>query len=236
MKGTHRAAPAILLAAVLTALAFAPASAADEGAPSRWAVARLQGMLTLKLGENHVEVFNDCGPGGFFGDLSFLGTIDVNSSAGVLGSFEYVVERRYGFELSLLYWNRIVDIGVESEDITVKGSPNFILPTIGVNYHFLPGRATDVYAGGLCTLGVIASGFFTDLDVSKDIALGVNLGVDHYFNGPWSVGGTVKYIDFGELDFSLLPPGISGILCDNGLFGIGHMNVISLTAGIGYRF
>jgi opacity protein-like surface antigen len=228
---------AALLAAA-TVLSARPdvSTAGSAGAPpSRWAVARVQGMLTTPLAENHVEAWNDCGSG-VLHYLSFSASIDVNSSAGFLGSFEYVVGHRYGLELGLLYWNRIVNLEFDATGVEVRGSPNFIMPTLGVNYHFLVDGTKDLYAGGLVALGVIATGFYTDIEVSKDVALGLNLGLDYYVRRSWSVGGTIKYVDFGELDFSVLPPGVSGFICDNGLFGLGAMNVLSLTFGVGYRF
>jgi hypothetical protein len=33
-----------------------------------------------------------------------------------------------------------------------------------------------------------------------------------------------------------LPAGLEGIICNNGLFGAGSMNFISVTFGAGYRF
>jgi outer membrane protein W len=233
-------APGTLLALLIIAASLstpaAGAAAGTESAPRKsWAVARVQGMMTFPLAENHVEAWNDCGEG-WLDYFSFNAAIDVNSSWGVLGSFEYVVAGRYGFELGLLYWSRIVDLEFAATGLTVEGSPNFIMPTLGVNYHFLVDDTKDVYGGGLVTLGVIASGFYTDIEVSKDVALGLNLGMDYYVAKSWSIGATVKYVDFGELQFSVLPPGMSGLVCDNGLFGLGHLNVVSLTLGVGLRF
>ena len=224
-----------LAAAALSTLPSESIADTGKGPGARWAVARLQGLLTLPLGSNHVEVWNDCG-GGLLHYLSFSGSIDVNASGGILASFEYVVSRRYGFELGLVYWNRIVNLKFAATDITVEGAPNFIMPTLGVNYHFLTDEKKDLYAGALCALGVIATGFYTDIQVSKDVALGLNFGMDYYVRKSWSVGASIKYVDFGNLDFSVLPPGMTGFVCNNGLFGLGHMNVVSLTCGIGYRF
>jgi outer membrane protein W len=235
----RRAPGALLALVIITAGLSTPslgAAAGAEAAPrTSYAVARVQGMMTFPLGENHVEAWNDCGEG-WLDYLSFNAAIDVNSSWGILGSFEYVVSGRYGIELSLLYWGRFVDLEFAATGLTVEGSPNFILPTLGVNYHFLVDEKKDVYGGALLTLGVIASGFYTDIEVSKDVALGLNLGMDYYVAKSWSLGAAVKYVDFGELEFSVLPPGMSGLVCDNGLFGLGHLNVISLTLGVGFRF
>ena len=60
--------------------------------------------------------------------------------------------------------------------------------------------------------------------------------MDYYLGESWSLGGSLKYLDFGEVAFSVLPPGVDGLVCDNGLFGIGHLNFVSLNFGIGYRF
>ncbi len=196
---------------------------------------RLQGIFIRPLGDNHIELWNDCGSG-WFDLLNFNSSIDVNTTGGILASFEYVFGTRYGIEAGFAYWHEFVDLNFEATGLTIHGSPNFIMPTIGANYHFLTDEKKDLYAGGLCCLGVIATGMGTDIEISKDIALGLNLGADYYVHDPWSVGLALKYLDFGELDFSLLPPGLEGIICNNGLFGIGHLNCISVTAGIGYRF
>jgi hypothetical protein len=225
---------ALFAAAMSLAALWCDANADTTGEPrSRWAVARLHGLLTLPLGDNHVEAWNDCE--GWFDYLDFGSTIDVNTTGGVVASFEYVVKRRFGFELGLNYWYQIMNLRFEAEDLEVEGCPNFILPTIGMNYHLLTDEKKDLYGGALCSLGVIATGVAADLEVSKDFALGVVLGMDYYVKEKWSIGASAKYIDFGQLDFSLLPPGVS-LICDNGLFGLGHMNVLSLTCGVGYRF
>jgi outer membrane protein W len=225
----------LLLAGTSVAVLVCESRAEASGEPrTRWATVRVQGLLTLPLGTNHVEAWNDCGSG-WLDYLSFASSIDVNTSGGLLASFEYVVARRYGFEASFVYWSKIVNLRFAATGITIEGSPNFIMPTLGVNYHFLTDEKKDLYGGALCALGVIATGFGTDIDVSKDVALGLNLGLDYYVRKSWSVGANLKYVDFGRLDFSVLPPGV-GFICDNGLFGVGHMNVISLSCGIGYRF
>jgi opacity protein-like surface antigen len=202
---------------------------------THWGIARIQGVMTFPVGNDHAEIWNDCG-GGFFDFLNFAASVDVNTSGGVLASFEYVLKERYGLELGFHWWRQFVDLSFEADGFTVEGAPNFILPTLGFNYHLLPGSAADLYVGALATLGVIATGLGTDIEVSKDFALGLNFGVDYYVSDRWFIGGTAKYIDFGALDFTLLPPGIGGIICDNGLFGIGSLGTVSLTCGAGYRF
>lgn len=211
-----------------------PAQPLIEGR-THWGILRVQGVMTLPAGNDHAEIWNDCG-GGLFDFLNFSASINVNTSGGVLGSFEYVLKRRYGIELAFNWWRQIIDIKFGTDDITIEGAPNFILPTLGFNYHFLTDSKADLYLGAFATLGVLATGMGTEIDVSKDFALGLNFGIDYYVSGSWSIGGTVKYLDFGQMEFSLLPPGIKGIICDNGLFGIGDMNTISLTCGAGYRF
>jgi hypothetical protein len=191
--------------------------------------------MTLPVGTDHAEIWNDCG-GGLFDFLNFYASVNVNTSGGVLASFEYVLGRRYGLELGFHWWRQFVDLKFETDETTIEGAPNFILPTLGFNFHFLPGSQADIYLGAMTTLGIIATGTGTDIEVSKDFALGLNFGVDYYFNARWFIGGTAKYIDFGELEFSLLPPGMSGIICDNGFFGLGDLGTISLTLGGGYRF
>ena len=168
--------------------------------------------------------------------MNFYSSIDANTAGGVIGSFEYVVKRRYGIELGLAYWADIVSIYFTTDGTTIEGSPNFIMPVICVNYHFLTDTKKDIYAGPMACLGVKATGLGTSIDVSEDIALGVKLGIDYYIRRPWSLGATIEYLDFGEMDFSLLPAGLGGIICDNGLFGIGSMNFISVKCGVGYRF
>ncbi len=237
MKASITAGASILLVGVMTVLLLSTYCAAEAGGTGRthWGTLRLQGVFILPLGENHVEGWNDCGSG-WFDLLNFQSAIDVNTTGGFLASFEYVVKGRYGMEASLVYWYEFVGLTFETEDLLIEGSPNFIMPTIGLNYHFLVDEKKDLYAGGLCCLGVIATGLGTDIEVSKDFALGLNLGMDYFVEGSWSVGASLKYIDFGEIDFSLLPAGMEGIVCDNGLFGLGHLNNISMTLGVGYKF
>jgi outer membrane protein W len=228
----------ILLFLAGLSLAAFPREARTEASgeiPSRWAVARLQGIMTIPLGGNNIAAWNDCGSG-WLGSLGFDSSIDTRTSGGVLGSFEYVLKRKYGLEIGLTYWRQILTLWAEAAGYTVEGFPNFIMPTIGANYHFLTDGKKDIYGGALCTLGVIATGSGSNVDVSKDLALGVSFGMDYYVKDSWSVGAAAKYIDFGEIDFSLFPEGAQGFLCDNGLFGLGHLNVVSLTIGIGYRF
>lgn len=228
----------ILLLLVAASIAELPCGASAESSyevPSRWAVARLQGLMTIPLGDNTVAAWNDCGSG-WLGSLGFDSSIDTRTSGGVLASFEYVFKRKYGVEIGLTYWRQIMTLWAEAAGYTLEGFPNFIMPTFGANYHFLTDGKKDIYGGALCTLGVIATGSGSNIDVSKDLALGLSFGMDYYAKGSWSVGAAAKYIDFGEIDFSLFPESVQGFLCDNGLFGLGHLNVVSLTVGIGYRF
>jgi len=220
---------------IFTALPREARAEAGYEVPSRWAVARFQGLVTFPLGENNVAAWNDCGSG-WLGLIGFDSSIDTHNSIGCLASFEYVMKRRYGIEVGFTYWHEILTIRAEAAGYTVEGAPNFIMPTLGANFHFLTDEKKDIYGGALCALGVIATGSGSDIDVSKDVALGLSLGMDYCVKGSWSVGATAKYIDFGEIDFSLFPEGVSGFLCDNGLMGLGHLNVVSMTFGIGYRF
>ena len=225
-----------LLAVMCLLLSASSISAQPDLEPrTRWGILRVQGMITLPAGNDHAEIWNDCG-NSWLSFLNFGASINVNTSGGMLGSFEYVIRRKYGFELGMLWWRQFLDLKFETEALTVEGTPNFIMPTLGFNYHFMPGRTADLYAGVLCCLGIMATGTGTDIDVSKDLALGINFGIDYYVSGKWSIGGSAKYLDFGELDFTFLPPGIDGIICDNGLFGLGRLNTLSLSCGVAYRF
>lgn len=220
------------LAAVALAAWCGPA--ASQAARTTWGTLRLQGVGITPLGENNIEIWNQCG--GWLDWLDFRATVDVERTGGIMGSFEYVFKRRYGIELAMSYWYEPIMIDYIAEDLRIEGSPKFILPTLGANYHFYTGERADVYAGGFFTLGVLITGVAFDIDLESDWALGINAGMDYLFAGPWSVGFTVKYIDFGTLDFSILPPWLEGLVCDNGGFGVGNLNFISATAGIGYRF
>ena len=228
---------AILVIALSMAAALSHDSWADANGQGRagYAKLRLHGTAILPLGENHAEAWNDCGSG-WIDYLSFSSIIDVNTSVGLLASFEYVTARRIGLEVDLIYWSEVVGLHFEATDIAIDGSPNFILPTLGANYHFLTSEKADVYAGGLCTLGIIATGFGGDIEISKDFALGLNVGVDYYVEKSWSIGGSVRYLDFGEVDFCVIPPSLEELVCDNGIFGIGQLNFVSLNFGVGYRF
>ena len=226
-------APAVL---ILCLLALAASPARSLAGPGSYGTLRLRGMLTAPLGENTVEAWNDCGDGGWFDYLAFRGLLESNVSGGASASFEYVFSGRYGLEASFIYWYDILDIRFETEGFTAEGSPNFILPTIGANYHLVNDERKDIYAGASVTLGVLATGVAFDMDVSKDVALGLNLGMDYRLDERWSIGGSLKYIDFGEIDFSLLPSWLEGVVCDNGLVGFGHLNTVTVSFGAGYRF
>jgi len=227
----------MVLIAAMSMAALCSDTQADTNGKTRthWGKFRLQGVFIVPIGDNHVEGWNDCGPG-WFDFLNFYSSIDARTAGGVLASFEYVVKRRYGIEASLAYWNNIVDIYFTTNGTSIEGSPNFIMPIIGLNYHFLSDAKKDIFAGPIFCLGVTATGLATDIDVSKDLALGLKVGMDYYIKNSWSLGTNLTYIDFGEMDFSLLPAGLEGIICNNGLFGIGGMNFISVTCGVGYRF
>jgi hypothetical protein len=208
----------------------------EESARSHWGTLRVQGLASLAVGDNHVEAWNNC-DGAIFSFLDFRATIDVNDTFGVLGSFEYVLARRFGIELSFLYWWELVELTFEVTGLEVAGAPNFILPVLGGNYHFLTRGNKDVYAGLIVGTGLSASGKpAADIELSMNVALGLNLGLDYYINDTWSFGGTLKYMDFGNVDFSVLPPGVHGFICNNGLFGIGNMSLVTVTFGAGYKF
>jgi opacity protein-like surface antigen len=94
-----------------------------------------------------------------------------------------------------------------------------------------------MYAGGFVALGIIATGFPAEnVEIAQDVALGINAGADYYFNKSWSLGASVRYADFGQVDFSVFPPGFQGLICNNGAVGLGHLNIVSMSLGVGYRF
>lgn len=228
---------AALVAAVLVCVPYSSSTAGEDWkAATHWGTLKFQGSLALPLGENEVEAWNRCEVP-LLDLLDFYGRIKVNTTGGVLAAFEYVFARKVGIELSFIYWAEVVEIEFEATDFDVKGTPNFTFPTIGGNYHFTPGKNLDLYAGGLIALGVIATGWPADnIEIGKDVALGLNLAADYYFGKSWSMGASLKYIDFGEVDFSVFPPGFEGLICNNGLIGLGHLNLITFNLGVGYRF
>lgn len=227
----------VLLIAVslggFTAVSRADSEQADQ---SHWGTLKFHGMYSWPLGDNRVEAWNTCDDS-FFDVLDFYSTINVNNSAGVIAGFEYVFARRYGVEVTFMYWHKVVDLEFEATGITIAGAPNFIMPVLGFNYHFLKGRRTDLYAGVMGGLGVIATGWgYDNLEITKDMSLGLNLALDYYLDHSWSIGGDLKYLDFGRMDFSIFPPGFEGFVCNNGLFGIGDLRLLSMTIGVGYKF
>jgi opacity protein-like surface antigen len=227
----------VLIVAVVVAVPGSdPRADSNGGTKTQWGTLKFQGMLTVPLGENQVEAWNECDI--FLLDLlDFYSSIKVSTAGGVLASFEYVFARRYGIEVSFIYWRKMVELHFEATGITIDGSPNFVFPMLGGNYHFLKGGKIDLYAGPIVGLGLIATGWpYDNIEIKKDVALGLNAGLDYYFHSSWSVGATLKYIDFGEVQFSLFPPEFEGLICNNGLFGLGHLNVVSMTLGVGYKF
>ena len=226
----------LLLALSVGGISVESRADSDNATRSHWGVLKFQGMYSWPLGDNHVEAWNTCDDS-FFSFLDFYSSINVNNSVGVLGSFEYVLARRYGFEATFMYWHKVVDLKFEATGITIEGAPNFILPVLGFNFHFFTDRKTDLYAGPLVGLGVIATGWgYDNLEITKDVALGLNLALDYYLDDSWSIGGGLKYLDFGTMNFSIFPPGYGGFICNNGLFGIGNMRLLSASLGVGYKF
>lgn len=225
----------VIAAVVLVSAANAAAAPSGTENRSRWGKLRFQGIASMTTGHNSVEAWNSC-DSDFFSFLDFSSGIKVNDTWGVLGSFEYVFARRYGLEVSFLYWWELVELTFAATGVEIAGAPNFILPVVGGNYHFLTRGKTDAFAGAIVGLGLLATGKpVTDIEISSDVALGLNLGLDYYVGDSWSVGCTLKYVDFGEVDFSIFPPGFSGLICNNGLFGIGNMSLVSLTFGVGLK-
>ena len=216
-------------------------SRADEDwrSATHWGTLKFQGILAVPLGENEVEAWNDCSDIPFLSFLDFYSALKVNTAGGVVASFEYVFNRRIGVEVSFMYLAEVIEMEFTATDVdlSITGAPNFTFPTLGANYHFTPGKVTDVYAGGFVALGVIATGFPAEnIEIAKDVALGIVAGMDYYFSKSWSLGASVKYTDFGQVDFSVFPPGFQGLICNNGLVGLGHLNFVSVSLGVGYRF
>jgi opacity protein-like surface antigen len=230
------------LLVVFAAVAALPADtrAGDDWmSASHWGTLRLQGVLGVPLGENEVEAWNQCNDLPFLSFLDFYSALKVNTAGGVVASFEYVFKRRIGAELSFMYLADVIEIEFTATDVdlSIKGAPNFTFPLLGANYHLTPGKPVDAYAGGFVALGVIAMGFPADeIEISKNFALGVNAGMDYHLGKAWSLGANLKYMDFGEVDFSVYPPGFEGFVCNNGLVGLGHLNFVSISLGVGYRF
>ena len=68
----------------------------------------------------------------------------------------------------------MVELRFEAEGIEIEGAPNFILPVLGGNYHFLSRGNTDLYAGAIVGLGLLATGNpIGDIEISSDVALGL---------------------------------------------------------------
>jgi outer membrane protein W len=232
---------AIVLIAVIAAAILCKDSFADDDwkSATHWGTLKFQGILAVPLGENEVEAWNECDDIPLLSILDFYSAIKVNTAGGVLASFEYVFIRRIGVEVSFMYLAEVVEMEFTATgaDLSIKGAPNFTFPTLGANYHFTPGNMIDLYAGGFIALGVIATGWPAEnIEIAKDVALGINTGLDYYFNKSWSLGANVKYIDFGEVAFSVFPPGVGGLICNNGAIGLGHLNLVTVSLGVGYRF
>lgn len=232
-----------MLVVLLIAVAVvAPASGARAQTDSttteqsRWGTLKVHILYTWPMGDNYVEAFNTC-DAVLLSFLDFSSSINVNETLGGFVGFEYVLAHRYGIEGTLLFWRNVVDLTFEAGGFEVAGTPSFIMPILGFNYHFFKGKKTDLYAGPVFGLGILATGWgYENLTVGKDVALGLNLAFDYYVDDSWNFGTSLKYLDFGELDFSLFPPEIEGIICNNGLFGIGNMSILSVTIGVGYKF
>jgi len=223
---------------VLAPLLIASTAEANhrDRATEHWGTLRIQGIGAVPFGDNKAEIWNSC-DGILFGALDFTAAVDLQTAGGAVGSFEYVIKQHYGLQLSFLYAANIVEISFHSEDLDIVGRPNFIMPLLGFNYHFRARRDFELYVGPVLGLGVLATGTPLDkVEISKGVALGLQVGADWFLNPHWSLGAFVDYLDFGEVDFSVLPPGIDGFICDNGVVGLGAMNFLCFGLGVGYEF
>ena len=184
--------------AVAAALPCDNAVAQDDWkAATHWGTLKFQGIYAFPLGENDVAAWNTCDDIPLLSILDFYSAIKANAAGGVVGSFEYVFKRRVGLEISFMYLAEVVtmEFTAGAADLNIAGAPNFTFPTLGANYHFTPGRMLDAYAGGFIALGIIATGFPAEnVEIAKDVALGINTGVDYYFNKSWSLGASLTAV------------------------------------------
>lgn len=149
---------------------------------------------------------------------------------------ERLISGRIGLEFGVLWSEPDVELVIAEPPIRLKlDAPFSVTPiTLGVNYHFGPGRSTDFYLGPVLAWVLYDDVVLSDpqfgrerLTVDDDYAWGVNLGIDVDLtqDGRWAFNSELRWMK-GSADFK--NPEGEGRSVD--------VDPLYLTAGVTYRF
>ena len=153
------------------------------------------------------------------------------------------LERRFsprlGFEVGALHAAPDVTLDADlagGARFNVSDSVGFTAVTAGLNIHFTPDKAVDVYAGPLLAfvsfgdvgfrVQVAGQTLAEDFSTGDEFAFGAQIGADIGLgDGPWSLNLAARYLDVG-----LEVTDDGGETTDLGF------DPLILSAGFGYRF
>jgi outer membrane protein W len=124
-------------------------------------------------------------------------TTEADDSTGVFASVEFRVTKRFGIEPGIGFAEHDIDVKEPPFPTVDAGDTSWMALTVNGNFHLLPERKLDLYAGP--TVGYV---FWGDLEsaapsISTDDepALGVNVGLDVPIGDtPWSFAAAVRYL------------------------------------------
>lgn len=210
-----------------------PAAAPASPAPMHDAMAPSdrEGRWTIRGWGARVDPTDDKWRGEWLG-IGEASQFSLTRGVGVGADAEYQMNRRWGVDFGLMagvplemHW--MFDTSALWEMDTAD--MDLMAAFVGLNYHFLPDKRIDVFAGPFVSLYEFGStsletamGFDTKVDPDGEFALGAVVGVDIPFSAdsPWIATGAVRYTPLSIEDSPVK-------------FDVDPM-IFSL--GIGYRF
>ncbi len=120
-------------------------------------------------------------------------------------SLEFVVKRRLGFEFGFLIGGIDTDFNVDTTAGRLADSDSFDLyaTTVGLNYHFSPGKRADIYLGAFVQQSnysdvtfLTIGGRSRTLSFDDDYGAGLKIGIDRPFkpDGKWIFTADVRFV------------------------------------------
>ncbi len=150
---------------------------------------------------------------------------DISEDSGFGVELEYLVKRKIGVELTVLLGDFGADLILDTGELRSMADDDigFQAVTLGVNYHFTPGKRVDFYVGAVAermfyddiTLQFPEAGLSAKWRFDDDTGFGFRVGIDVPLKPgrPWIFGAGLRHLR-GPLD----------------------VKPIILSIGIGYRF
>lgn len=154
-------------------------------------------------------------------------THSVSDGSGFGLALEYRVTRKLGAELGVLFSDLDTDFRFESGATSLTDSDQIgvYTVTVGLSYHFAPGRRTDVFLGAFVgqsnfddVIFLTEAGRRRTLAFDDDYGIGLKVGIDVPFRqgSHWGFTAEVRYLSTileseaagGDLDLDPLIPSI----------------------------